>query len=162
MDQLIRKLQADYPAYRFIVGEGLCWSPANGQILYRLDDSEAAISGVLHELAHAVLGHQDYCSDIDLLQKEVAAWQQAITLASLYKQSIDPNHAQDCLDTYRDWLHKRSTCPICQICGVQQKSTQYTCINCGQAWRVSSSRFCRAYRLRQTKRAKADASARLQ
>jgi hypothetical protein len=58
---------------------------------------------------------------------------------------IDEEHIQNCLDTYRDWLHKRSTCPRCDSHGLQT-SEQYKCYNCRAVWRVGNERFCRAYR----------------
>ncbi|HSX33870.1 MAG TPA: hypothetical protein VLF91_06060 [Candidatus Saccharimonadales bacterium] len=151
METLISRLKQDFPEYHFIVGEYLCWSPSGNEIFYKPSESESNISGLLHELAHAELGHHSYKSDVELLQKEAAAWEKAQTLAKVYDRSIDPNHAQDCLDTYRDWLYKRSSCPACRLAGVQQKSTQYLCLNCGQVWRVSNARFRRAYRLTKQK-----------
>ncbi len=158
MEKLVRLLKRDYPQFTFVVGETLCWSPAGDKIFYQNTDSESAMSGLLHELAHATLNHQTYTSDLDLLQKEIAAWQHALSLANAYTITIDPNHAEDCLDTYRDWLHKRSTCPICHNNGMQQQPTSYNCLNCGHTWHVSASRASRPYRLSnigQRKRAEA-------
>jgi hypothetical protein len=145
MDQLVRKLRADYPTLSFSVGDAACWSPGISHVYYTLDKQWGA-AGLFHELAHALLGHSDYRSDMDLLAKEIEAWEKARVISGTYGISLDENHLQDCLDTYRDWLHKRSTCPTCNVNGLQTSLERYSCVNCGHAWNVSSSRLCRPYR----------------
>lgn len=148
MDQLLNQLKSDYPGLVFRLGSSPCWSPQDGTVFYRSAAGEQEMWALLHEVGHACLQHTTYNSDVDLLQKEVAAWERAQNLAEKYGIVIDNDHIQNCLDTYRDWLYKRSTCPTCRAKGVQQRATLYLCINCRSSWRVTSSRFCRAYRLR--------------
>lgn len=145
MDGFISKLQGDYPSLTFVQGETACWSPQDNQVFYTYDPQNG-VASVLHELAHALLGHKQYSNDLDLLYKEVAAWTTARHLAERYKINIDDNHIQDCLDTYRDWLHKRSTCPVCHLNGLQTHIGCYRCLNCEHSWNVSDSRLCRPYR----------------
>ena len=146
MEKLINRIKLDHPGLLFDSGRSHCWSPDKGQIFYTGDEKSHSIEGLLHELGHARLDHDSYASDIELLQKEVEAWQEALGLASLYEVNFDEDHMQDCLDTYRDWVHKRSTCPMCTNSGLQHSEKQYICINCGHLWRVTDSRFCRPYR----------------
>lgn len=101
---------------------------------------------LLHEVSHALLGHQTYHTDVELLQLEVAAWARAEQLAADFDIHIEADHIQDCLDTYRDWLHGRSICPTCTTRSLQQSDHHYRCHNCHTSWRVSASRFCRPYR----------------
>jgi hypothetical protein len=145
MDQLVNKLRQDYPSLSFAAGDLPCWSPGDSHVYYTPDTTHG-IAGLLHELAHALKGHSEYTNDIDLLKKEVEAWDEANHLAKTYDITLDQDHIQDCLDTYRDWLHKRSTCPSCHVNGLQTSIRRYSCLNCGQAWDVSESRFCRPYR----------------
>lgn len=149
--QLVKKLASDYPDMRFVSGNRFYWSPKDRTIYYAVNTSDKAASwALLHELCHGLLGHQNYRTDFELLKLEVAAWQEATTLAKKYDIVIEEDHIQDCLDTYRDWLHARSTCPACTEHGLQQSeggdSRTYVCINCNNTWRVSSQRFCRPYR----------------
>lgn len=131
-----------------VAGDSLCWSPKSKTITYRQnDDSEDNLWGLLHEAGHAKLEHTSYKSDMELLQLEVAAWEVASELADRIGLLIDPEHVQDCLDTYRDWLHQRSTCPRCGIVSFQESINKYRCFNCHKTWMVSASRFCRPYRL---------------
>ncbi|HUC89930.1 MAG TPA: hypothetical protein VMR45_03945 [Patescibacteria group bacterium] len=147
MELLVHKLQAAYPQFSFIVGKTPCWSPRINKICYAPDQPNS-ISSLLHELAHATLQHKKYANDIDLLRKEVDAWDEAQKLAAQYGLALDDNHIQNCIDTYRDWLHKRSICPACNNSGIQESDpNSYRCINCSQSWQVSNSRFCRPYRI---------------
>jgi len=102
---------------------------------------------MLHELAHATLGHNSYETDFELLLLEVAAWDKAKALARDYGETIDDEHVQDCIDTYRDWLYQRSNCPACSTTSLQESAVSYKCFNCGSSWTVTASRFCRPYRL---------------
>lgn len=147
MEKLLKDLSVDFPALKFIRGNLCRWSPSDQTITYTQDDSEEfAKWALLHELAHATLSHTTYSVDIELLLMEVAAWEKAKQLAENYGLSIDEGHIQDCLDTYRDWLDRRSTCPTCGNNSLQQGAEEYKCFNCQTLWRVSSSRFCRPYR----------------
>lgn len=131
-----------------VAGEGLCWSPKTKTITYRQgDEGEDNLWGLLHEAGHAKLQHINFKSDMELLQLEVAAWSVASEIASQLGLIIDPEHVQDCLDTYRDWLHQRSTCPRCGIVSFQETTNRYKCFNCRKTWLVSASRLCRPYRL---------------
>jgi len=145
MENIVRSIRSDHPQFRFVAGTTACWSPLDNEVRYNLT-APHGIAGLLHELAHALLSHQTYHTDLDLVHKEVAAWDRALELADRYDITIDAEHIQDCLDTYRDWVHKRSTCPGCRTNGLQTSSQQYNCLNCGRQWHVSNSRFCRAYR----------------
>ncbi len=101
---------------------------------------------ILHELAHAKLNHNNYYSDFELVKLELDAWQEAKEIAKNYGIKIDSEHIEDCLDTYRDWLHQRATCPTCQTVSTQRDPNTYQCFNCRTSWHVSNSRFCRPYR----------------
>lgn len=153
MSELLAQLKIDYPGIKFVESASFYWSPKLQTVHYA--DSELDISpnawSLLHELGHALLRHQDYTTDFDLLQLEIAAWEKAVTIAKKYTYIIDPNHIQDCLDTYRDWLYLRSTCPTCMNCSLQIDSRTYSCFNCNTNWHVSRSRQCRTYRKAHTK-----------
>lgn len=144
---IIVKLKEDFPYIKFVAGSRACWSPEFNIITYNSNKSESKdIWGILHELGHATLNHKSYTSDIGLLRKEVAAWQKAEQLAEYYGTKIDDEYIQGCLETYRNWLYKRSKCPSCGLQGIQKTDREYNCINCNNMWSVSSSRFCRPYR----------------
>jgi hypothetical protein len=147
MEEFINKLQRLCPNVSFVSGEAASWSPQKQQVTFINTESKGAIWTTLHETGHALLGHSTYHSDIDLLNKETAAWQEAHTLALSLGVKIDEDHIQQCLDTYRDWLHKRSTCPHCGNTGLQSSKRLYSCLNCQGCWTITDDRFCRPYRL---------------
>jgi len=148
MEKFVDKLRKDY-AYLSFKETGIAsWSPHASQVTYASSADETNVWSTLHELGHALMGHTSYASDIELIKKEAEAWDKAVLVAKNYGISIDQDHIQDCLDTYRDWLHKRSSCPACGSHGLQRSKGLYCCLNCQNTWKVSSARFCRPYRLK--------------
>lgn len=145
---MLEQLQTRFPDLHYVAGERFCWSPATHEIMYdQTRQDEPAIWSLLHETGHALLNHQSYTADFELLQIEMAAWRVARKLAAELGITISEDHIQDCLDTYRDWLYKRSICPSCGTRALQQDDfTAYRCFNCHTVWKVTPSRFCRAYR----------------
>ena len=149
MEELLKLLRRDYAHLHFIEGPSFCWSPDSNQIFYNphRKNLKAAHYSVLHEVAHAVLEHKGYATDYELLRLEVAAWEKAELIATDYGISIDEGYVQDCLDSYRDWLYKRSICPICGNKTIQcDNAVYYLCFNCRSRWHVAGSKFCRPYR----------------
>jgi hypothetical protein len=148
MQKLINKLQAEFPSLRFTAAKQFYWSPESAEIFYNAEArDQQAVWSLLHETGHALLDHRSYKADFELVRLEVAAWERAKQLAKSLGVSIDEYHIQDCLDTYRDWLYKRSICPNCTTKCLQQGDfVHYRCFNCHTTWRVTASRFCRAYR----------------
>ena len=144
----IDRLSKDYPNFTLRPGPQEHWSPKTNTITYNPHEPLNLMRhGLLHELSHALLGHSDYQSDFELLKLEASAWELAAKIGKKYNVSISQNHIQNCLDTYRDWLHKRSACPKCGMRVPQKDPSHYHCFNCQNSWRVSASRFVRPYRL---------------
>ena len=143
----ISKLQKNYPSLTFKAGRQEHWSPKTNTITYNSQQSYKMLCyGLLHELAHALLAHSNYASDFELLKLESDAWSLADKIGQKYGVKIDPDHIQNCLDTYRDWLHRRSACPKCNTHVLQRDAEFYRCYNCQTVWKVSSGRFVRPYR----------------
>lgn len=145
---LIKKLSAAYPTISFQSSDHFAWSPSSRTVLYDLSDKNAPFL-LLHELAHALLGHRTYTRDIELVAMESAAWETAAHLLATDPELLPgallrPTDAivQDHLDTYRDWLHARSTCPKCSATGYQTASRRYACPACAHQWRVNEARVC--------------------
>jgi len=146
-NKFVERIEADYPQFKFKPGAQEHWSPRTKTITYE-PEAENLKYGLLHELAHALLGHDTYKNDFELLKLEGQAWQRAAEIGRKYGIKIDDEHIQNCLDTYRDWLHRRSKCPSCGMHVLQQDSHTYKCFNCGDSWQVSAGRFARSYRRR--------------
>ncbi|HEV2403336.1 MAG TPA: hypothetical protein VGS08_03985 [Candidatus Saccharimonadales bacterium] len=147
INDLVDKLRKDFPDLSFAARTQAYWSPRDKHIFYKLaPKTDTAIWTLFHELGHALLKHDSYMTDIDLLRKEVAAWSKAEELAIAYGFTFNDFYVQKCLETYRNWIYKRSTCPRCDARGTQNQEKEYVCLNCGAHWSVSTSRFCRPYR----------------
>ncbi len=148
MEPALERLRTRFPALRYRKGNIFCWSPETGEIIYSNEAvGERALWSLLHETSHALLGHNSYKTDFELIRLELLAWERAKELASEMATSIDEEHIQDCLDSYRDWIYARSICPRCGNKSIQQADLRhYRCFNCHETWKVTPSRFCRAYR----------------
>lgn len=148
MEALLNRLKELHPQLQFTAGNSFSWSPEAKVIYY--DESKhgpRARWSLLHETSHALLGHNSYQADYELIRLEVAAWEKAKELATTLGIKISGDHIQDCLDTYRDWLYHRSICPECGTKSMQQDDyVHYRCFNCHTTWRVTPSRFARSYR----------------
>lgn len=145
--EFIEQLLEDYPDFSIVKGFEEHWSPKNNAITFNPAQTPERIRfGILHELAHALLEHKNYSSDFELLKMESETWHLAAKVGLKYGVTISDEHIQNCLDTYRDWLHQRSKCPVCGMHVLQQDARTYQCFNCSSNWKVSSGRFSRPYR----------------
>lgn len=137
---LVQQLRSDYPAIDFSTDDHFSWSPTTNIVTYAPSGNPAEL---LHEVAHALLHHNTYMRDVSLLRMEHQAWNYARTaLSTVYDVMIDDECIEDHLDTYRDWLHKRSTCPTCRANGYQIAVSTYSCSACTTRWRVNEARLC--------------------
>jgi len=142
MRSLVNRLASDFPEFSFTQASGFWWSAQHRTIHFDAEHSNAQ-AFLFHELSHALLDHRHYVYDIDLIKLERDAWNYAQhTLAAQYNDTIGDDVVQDNLDTYREWLHARSTCPDCHTSGLQTKQQTYRCFGCGHEWRVNEARLC--------------------
>ena len=145
------QLQAALPNLTLKEGEIFGWDHTAHAVTY--DPSHPQLEPLLlHEVGHAMLGHTNYKRDIELIEMERAAWEEAEKLGEQYSVVIDESLVEETLDTYRDWLHERSTCPHCRATGVQTGARQYTCLACQHIWRVNEARTCALRRYQTTKK----------
>lgn len=141
MNSLLKTLRQDFEAITFVPAEEFRWSPAD-QTVYYDENHPNRHALLLHELAHGILGHHTYERDVHLVGLEMEAWEKARNLASTYSIPINEDSLQDHLDTYREWLHARSSCPDCSANGHQVEKARYRCLACSTDWRVNEARVC--------------------
>ena len=92
----------------------------------------------LHELGHAASGHKDYQTTVERLKIESEAWSAARKLFLKYQKtsilpadwSWDEDFAESKLDTYRNWLHTKTTCKTCGLTMYQTTDGIYHCPLC--------------------------------
>lgn len=136
---ILASLRSKYPQFSFKPGDNFLWSSFDNTIYYDKKSSDLLVF-LLHELSHALLGHNQYDRDIQLITMERQAWDYTVKLALKYSVTISNDVVQSTLDSYREWLHSRSTCPKCQATGMQTKENEYTCLVCNNIWRVNEAR----------------------
>ena len=124
----LTQLEKDFPEFKFKAGEKFMFRPPKTIVLGPDEPSSELLA--LHEVSHAVLGHKDFRADAERLKMEMEAWEKAKELADLYHIEVDEDLIQDELDTYRDWLHKKSRCPKCGLTRFQDVDGVYHCPRC--------------------------------
>lgn len=145
------KIKQAFPAITFELGDDFRWSAQHQTVYVGEIGDERDIITLLHEIGHALAGHSNYDRDITLLNLEREAWTIASTqVAPQFDITIDNELVEDALDSYRDWLHARSTCPECSQNGVQRDRNTYECLLCHTSWRVNDARRCGLKRYRLT------------
>lgn len=146
---LLKKHHSDI---QFVESDIFYWAPQEKTIYFNPEQlalkNNKGIFQLLHEVGHAKCNHTSYRSGIELMKMEVAAWEEAHTLAKQYGIEIKSAHIEKCLNSYRDWLHLRSTCPKCSFIAVEINENQYRCFNCLQHWGVPENQQTRQYRLK--------------
>lgn len=143
LNDVLVQLQNQDTSVKYIAGNEFKWSYKERTITYINNNEYTSIWALIHESAHAQLNHNNYKTDQQLLTLEMQAWQRAKTIANSLDVKIDQDYIEDCLDTYRDWLHKRSTCPTCHIASTQNNVGTYKCFNCLCCWNVPVSPQCK-------------------
>ena len=125
---LIETAKKDYPEFKFKKGSKFMFRPPRTIVLGPEEPLEDLL--FLHELSHAILGHKTFKTDIERLKMESAAWGKTRELAEFYNIQIDEEAIERELDTYRDWLHKKSRCPKCGLTRFQTPDSEYHCPRC--------------------------------
>lgn len=143
ISSLVAKLRTDFPQITFAYADDFYWSPSDSTVYIPENSTDNDQATLLHETAHALLDHRHFHRDIDLLKIEREAWEYVrTTLAPRYEIPLDEEVVEDMIDTYREWLHARSTCPVCSMTGVQTADATYHCVGCDHNWKVNEARRC--------------------
>ncbi len=124
----LERLKVAYPELKFRDGTKFAFRPPKTIVLGPLEPFYELL--ILHEVSHATLKHKSFKMDIERLKMEVDAWEKAKELANRYGVEVNEDLIQNELDTYRDWLHKKSRCPKCGLTRFQTSNRQYHCPRC--------------------------------
>lgn len=124
----LNRVKVDFPNLLFREGKKFAFRPPKTVILGPSEPFYELL--ILHEISHALLKHKDFRMDVERLRMESEAWDKACELAKKYHIEVDEEKIQDELDTYRDWLHKKSRCPVCGLTRFQTPDSAYHCPRC--------------------------------
>ena len=122
------RLCSDYQDFRFRMGRKFAFRPPKTIIIGPPEPFAELLA--LHEVSHAICGHKDFRMDVERLKMEVQAWEKARELSVRYDVDYNEELVQRELDTYRDWLHQKSRCPICGLTRFQTPNGRYHCPSC--------------------------------
>lgn len=125
----LAKIRSDFPDIRFIDGARFSFRPPK-TVVVEPDGEELLL---LHEIGHALIGKNDFKTEIGRLKIEVMAWEKARELCGTYGVAIDEDLIETELDTYRDWLHQKSRCPLCGLTRFQTPDGAFYCPRCDVA-----------------------------
>lgn len=149
-NQLLQEVRKDHPNLNFKPSDHFSWSSDLSQITYQSPgdstENHKLSNKLLHELAHAKLGHHNYISDAELLKIESTAWILAKELCEEYSVEFSESEQNESLASYISWASSRCQCPKCQKNGLQTLRTEFFCPACNNKWNVGRSRFTRTYR----------------
>lgn len=139
---------ADYSDLVFVENEYFAYDAAQEVVNFDTSEINTQIGklSLLHEIAHAKLGHFQYGTDFELLLMEIDAWHLTRQLASRHKVKIDEVFIDQCIATYDNWLNARSTCPSCDTFCLELGPHVFHCFMCGTEWQVNKRRDCRPIR----------------
>lgn len=149
ISSITNQIPLDCPEIIFASGDDFYWESTVNTIHHPPISTKEQLYLLLHEIGHANLGHSNYSSGAELLRMERDAWNYATNqLAAKYELDIDAlsELAEVALDSYRDWLHRRSTCPECGAVGAEGSKDTFNCLVCHQSWRANEARSCQLRR----------------
>ncbi len=126
--RLVARAREDFPDLRFVSGHKFAFRPPRTIVIGAEEECSSLL--LLHELGHAASGHREFKTDVARLKMEAEAWTAARGLAERYGVEWDEEVAQTELDSYRDWLHRKSRCPKCGLTRYQTPDGEYHCPQC--------------------------------
>lgn len=129
MDKVwLDRLRGDFPELRLRDGVKFLFRPPR-TVHYVVNEPNAELL-LLHEIGHALCGHREFATDIERLRCEREAWTQARKLCARYGVEYDEEVVEGELDSYREWLDKKSRCPGCGLTRFQTPDGVYHCPKC--------------------------------
>ena len=129
MDKVILdRVQHDYPELRFVRGKKFLYRPPRTTVIGPSEPNDSLL--LLHEIGHALCGHHNFSTQIERMRCEREAWEKAKELCGRYGIKYDEAAVERELDTYRDYVDKKSRCPKCGLTRFQEASGKYYCPKC--------------------------------
>lgn len=126
--EFLTRLADDCLDLRFVFGAKFAFRPPRTIVIGPSEPAWRLL--ILHEVGHAISKHNSFKMDVTRLKMENQAWDEARKLAPIYQVAIDEEVIQSELDTYRNWLHQKSRCPICGLTRFQTPDGEFYCPRC--------------------------------
>ena len=127
---LVERMRLDFPDLRFSMGQKFAFRPPRTIVIGPAEEHDSLL--LLHELGHALSGHESFSTEVKRMKMEVEAWSRARELATKYGVEWDEEVAQAELDSYREWLHRKARCKKCGLTRYQTPDGTFHCPKCEQ------------------------------
>ncbi len=131
----LKDLISAYPEFTFRPGKKFSFRPPKS--IHYLEDNDNFRFLLLHELAHALLGHFSFSTSLERLKIERDAWEKTRSLCAEYKIPFDESLAEAELNTYRDWVHQKTLCKCCGLSCLELNSESLYCPFCQKTYKRS-------------------------
>lgn len=128
----LESLKSTYPDFTFRPGRKFLFRPPKS-IRYLESDENFRLL-LLHELAHALLGHFTFSRSLERLEIERDAWEKTRKLCEIHHVPFDESLAEAELDTYRDWVHQKTLCKTCGSTCLEVNSESLFCPFCQRTY----------------------------
>lgn len=125
-------LKSTYSDFTFKSGRKFLFRPPKS--IFYLESNENFRFLLLHELAHALLGHFSFSRSLERLEIERDAWEKTRELCELHNVAFDESLAEAELDTYRDWVHQKTLCKTCGQTCLEVSSESLFCPFCQKTY----------------------------
>ena len=126
--RFLEKVKGDFPEFLFRDGKKFAFRPPRTIVVGPEETNDRLL--LLHELGHAVSSHRFFGTDAERVKMEREAWEKARGFCDKYGVSYDEEIVERELDTYRDYLDKKSRCPKCGLTRFQTPDSVYHCPRC--------------------------------
>lgn len=124
----LARIRSDFPEFKIISGKRFSFRPPKTIVVGPEEPNDSLL--LLHELGHALSGHRNFDTSVRRVKMEREAWDKARELCSKYEVEYDEDLIEGELDTYRDWLHKKTSCPKCGLTMFQTPDGFCHCPRC--------------------------------
>ena len=129
---LLLSITNKYPQFTFKPGQKFLFRPPH-TIHYVIGEKNFRFL-LLHELAHALLGHFSYQTSLERLKIERDAWDYTRSLCSEEKIPVLETVAEAELDTSRNWVHQKTLCKKCGLSCIEVNKTTLFCPKCQKTY----------------------------
>ena len=131
--EFLKNLKTEYLEFSFKPGPKFLFRPRK-TIYYLEEDSNFRLL-LLHELAHALLGHFSYETSLERLEIERDAWEKTGKLCKTYSIPYLEEFAEEELDTYRNWTHQKTLCKNCGLTCIEIDLRHLYCPFCQKTYK---------------------------
>lgn len=128
----LNTLKSAYPNLIFKPDQKFLFRPP--RTIHYLEDNDNFRLLLLHELAHALLGHFSYQTSLERLKLERDAWERTRALCQTYHVPFSEEFAETELNTYRDWHHQKTLCKTCGSSCLELNAKSLYCPFCQKSF----------------------------